>query len=428
MLEPTAISLQVRRWMGENQSSLVSNAIELIRCRPVYTEGLGGIESAQAMVRDMLRELGMDPVVLRGSPELTSHPDFVDASEVVSASSPLEQVLHPQVVGRWDVGRGRTLALNGHIDVEPVDDTAWTKSHWARGAVVDRLLYGRGASDMLAAVAGYTFALSAVRAIGDPAIDVEVHSVSNEELGGNGTLALLEQRALPEWVIIGEPTANAVCESTLGFHHFRVEVYGNSSHMAEVQPGSTSIERLVDVLPALDRVRIGLRARITAAPGFSDYGDNPLSIGMVSAGRVPAVPPPVCVLEGTAYSAPSDSAEDVAELLHRELAHIGAIRLSMRPLSFPGNGACSATGLVEGLQMASTDAGVKTTRRGFSSPSDLRHYARRGSESVVFGPGRLDSAHAPNEHVEIPMLLGFSASIANFILEPGPALRERRQR
>ena len=55
----------------------------------------------------------------------------------------------PNVVATFEAGEpGRHLALNGHIDVFPVDDgVGWTHDPWG-GEVVDGRIYGRGACDM----------------------------------------------------------------------------------------------------------------------------------------------------------------------------------------------------------------------------------------------------------------------------------------
>ena len=42
---------------------------------------------------------------------------------------------------------GRHLALNGHMDVFPVDSTGWTVDPWG-GELIDGKIYGRGACDM----------------------------------------------------------------------------------------------------------------------------------------------------------------------------------------------------------------------------------------------------------------------------------------
>lgn len=285
---------------------------------------------------------------------------------------------------------------------------------------VGNSLYGRGSSDMLAAIAGYIVALRSVRALGGPAIDVEVHSVSNEELGGNGTLAVLQRTRIPDWVVIGEPTGNRLSESTLGFHHFTVEIAGASSHMSSIAPGESAIERLPSVLLALGRARVTLGRWIRDSTGFESYDASPLAVGMVSGGRVPAVPPAVCFLDGVAYSAPGVGADEVEALLVSELAGSGDVRVCMRRMSFSGNGQSRDRGLFDSVAASWSAYGRQPILEGFPSPCDLRHYSSLGSAGLVFGPGELSVAHAADERVSTDALSEFTSTFAHFMLNPGP--------
>src|SRR5215831_13870272 len=51
----------------------------------------------------------------------------------------------PNIVASFESGRpGRHLALNGHLDVFPVEDeSGWTHAPWS-GGLVDGKIYGRG--------------------------------------------------------------------------------------------------------------------------------------------------------------------------------------------------------------------------------------------------------------------------------------------
>ncbi|MCA9878660.1 MAG: M20/M25/M40 family metallo-hydrolase, partial [Thermomicrobiales bacterium] len=89
----------------------------------------------------------------------------------------------PNVVGTLDgVGAGRSLILNGHVDVVPEGPLAMWDSPPFEPRVDDGWMYGRGAGDMKAGLASNLFALDALRAVGfAPAADVVVQSVVEEE-------------------------------------------------------------------------------------------------------------------------------------------------------------------------------------------------------------------------------------------------------
>ena len=92
--------------------------------------------------------------------DLSTHPGFgpvtVDYSGVTN------------VVGTYRPAdeRGRSLILNGHIDVVPEGPSAaWSRYPWD-APVIDGWLYGRGAGDMKAGLAANLFAFDAVRNAG----------------------------------------------------------------------------------------------------------------------------------------------------------------------------------------------------------------------------------------------------------------------
>src|SRR5207245_1138364 len=161
---------------------------------------LGNTNGAMDVAESLLGELGMrvervtlDLDVLREQPGF-SPPDWSYDGLY-------------NLVGRLPgAGGGRSLVLNGHLDVVPsTPDDHWTHDPWG-GEVEGGLMYGRGAADMKAGVSAMLFALRAVRqADVDLAGDVLAHLVIDEECTGNGTLACLAAGAVADACVIPEP-------------------------------------------------------------------------------------------------------------------------------------------------------------------------------------------------------------------------------
>ena len=116
--------------------------------------------------------------------EIRDHPgfspvavDYENAINVVATHRPPETL-------------GRSLILNGHIDVVPVGPTdMWSRSPFDPHLEGD-WLYGRGAGDMKAGLAANIFALDALKRLGwQPAATVYLQSVTEEECTGNGALS-----------------------------------------------------------------------------------------------------------------------------------------------------------------------------------------------------------------------------------------------
>jgi len=113
------------------------------------------------------------------------------------------------VVGahRANAAKGRSLVLNGHIDVVPTGPVdMWADPPFAP-RIVDGWMVGRGAGDLKAGLAANLYALDAIARLGlAPAADVYVQSVIEEECTGNGALACLARGYRAEAALITEPS------------------------------------------------------------------------------------------------------------------------------------------------------------------------------------------------------------------------------
>jgi acetylornithine deacetylase len=150
----------------------------------------------------------------------------------------------PNVVGvhRPRESRGRSLILNGHIDVVPVGTAAmWTSPPFAPRVEGDRL-YGRGAADMKAGIVAYLNAFRALQALGlEPAAPVYLQSVIEEECTGNGALACLVQGYHADAAVIPEP-GNAILVGQLGVMWLTLEVTGVPVHAMVAHTGTNAID------------------------------------------------------------------------------------------------------------------------------------------------------------------------------------------
>src|SRR6476619_6966922 len=139
----------------------------------------------------------------------------------------------PNVHGyRTCQGGGRSLIINGHVDVvspEPV--SAWSHDPWGAEIVGDRM-FGRGAFDMKSGVALH---LLLTRLIAEHNVrlkgDLTIHSVIEEECTGNGALAA-SLRDKADACIVTEPDFGEYTQAHLGVMWFRVRVAGVSAHVA----------------------------------------------------------------------------------------------------------------------------------------------------------------------------------------------------
>ncbi len=119
--------------------------------------------------------------------------------------------LMPNIVATFDAAApGRHLALNGHMDVFPVDSTGWTVDPWG-GELVDGKIYGRGACDMKCGTTAALFTFLYLHELRHSLKGkLTLSAVSDEETFGPwGTRYLVEHHPeiLGDCCLSGEPSS-----------------------------------------------------------------------------------------------------------------------------------------------------------------------------------------------------------------------------
>jgi acetylornithine deacetylase len=168
----------------------------------------------------------------------------------------------PQLAGRFrGTGGGRSLLLNGHIDViaaEPRED--WRHPPFA-GVVADGAVHGRGSCDMKGGVASMVFAAETLARLGVPlAGDLIVNTVSEEESTGAGGLAMA-RTIQADAAIVPEPSGLDVWVACRGSLLPTITVEGRAGHAGlpprppEEGGAVNAIEKMALVLHAIAELR-----------------------------------------------------------------------------------------------------------------------------------------------------------------------------
>ena len=151
----------------------------------------------------------------------------------------------PNVVGihRPAEVQGKSLILNGHIDVVPVGNASmWTTPPFQPRVEGDRL-YGRGAADMKAGLIANLNAMRALQSLGlEPTAPIYFQSVIEEECTGNGALACLVQGYHADAAVITEPGGNSILVGQLGVMWLSIEVTGVPVHAMVAHTGTNAID------------------------------------------------------------------------------------------------------------------------------------------------------------------------------------------
>ena len=203
-------------------------------------------DTAQRLVAAEMERLGMDVDCWEiDLDEVRQHPAY---------SVEKERDYGLGVVGSTGAGQGKSLILNGHVDVVPVDEISyWHTPPW-QGSIVDGRVYGRGALDMKGGLCCALYAASAIREAGVKLKGrLMIESVIAEEDGGMGTLAAVLRGYKADGAIIMEPTQLFIAPAQAGALNFRVTIAGKTAHGAMRSEGVSAIEKFIPLHAALLR-------------------------------------------------------------------------------------------------------------------------------------------------------------------------------
>lgn len=390
-------------------------------CELIAYESTDGREVAvQQRMAELLAGAGMNTDLWEiDLPELRKHPAY---------GAEIERTRALGLVGRTGHGNGPSLILNGHVDVVP----AGAPERWSlppfQGTLRDDRVYGRGAADMKG---GLCCAIYAVRALRDAGVildgEVMIQPVAGEEDGGMGTLAAIERGHRADAAIVLEPTECMIAPAQAGALSFRIFIPGLAAHGALRSEGVDPLEKLPTVFAALRELE-AVRNRRLAHPLFSDYPiPFALCVGKIHGGIWASTVAENLVLEGR-YGIGIGEDPDTARA-ELEQAVTGAAAgdpwLKDHPPAVEWWGARYLPAdipadhrLVTELQSACTDAtGVSPTVRGMPYGADMHLLVHQGKiPTVIYGPGDVRRAHAPDEYVPTAHLEAVTRSLALMIL------------
>ena len=193
-------------------------------------------------------------------------------------------------------GGGRSLILQGHIDVVPPGPLdMWERPPFAP-VIEEGWMYGRGGADMKSGLIASVFALDALDAIGlAPAGRVHVQAVVEEESTGLGALATLARGYRADACFIPEPTGERLNRSQVGVLWFRLKVRGYPAHVAYAGEGSNAVMAAFHLIRALQELEAEWNGRAKDHPRFGAV-DHPINFnpGIIQGGEWASSVPAWC--------------------------------------------------------------------------------------------------------------------------------------
>lgn len=340
------------------------------------------------------------------------------------------------VVGshRSHTGKGRSLILNGHIDVVPEGPLDMWDSPPFEPRVADGWMYGRGAGDMKAGLASNLFALDALRRLGlAPAADVFYQSVVEEECTGNGALACLARGYRADAALIPEPFSETLVTAQLGVIWFQVHLKGLPTHVAFAGQGANAIEAAIPLIAALHEMETRWNRPDNRSPDYahSDHALN-LNIGKIEGGDWTSSVPAWCVFDVRMAVFPGqsiDAAKVEIEAVLMDAARANAFLKNALPEivyhGFHAEGyalsadtsaaAAQAIGALDAAHGAVT--GGALDRVAITATTDARFFGLYAdTPALVYGP-HAEAIHGFNERVDLESMRRVTQATALFIAD-----------
>lgn len=413
-----AIEADVLAAIGEQEAWIVEVLGELVRAPTT----LGQEEPGQRVVAAVLDDLGLRPVdVWMDAERLRAHPQAAPFDWSVEGKR--------NVVATWapdradpEVPEGRSLILNGHIDVvSPEPIAGWGEVDPFGAERADGWVVGRGAADMKCGIAAILGAVRGLRALGlQPRAPITIESVVEEECSGNGTLQTLLDGFTADAAVIAEPFGAAITTSQVGVMWFSVRIVGVSGHAAESQQATNAIEESLAVIGSLRALEAELNA---APPAPYDLFPHPinLNVGTIRGGDWASTVPGECetgfriaMYPGTPIEEMRDRIEHVVREATGHLPVAAEVRY--RGFASPGYDIPDDHELVTTLATAfAAQAGTPPALVATTGTTDAGVFGNVGGvPAVCFGP-YAEAAHGVGERVYLPSVLQTAQVLGLFV-------------
>lgn len=388
--------------MESRAVELLSSMIKIPTVNPPGEKYLEFVEFAERL----LKGLGMDV-------------EIIEVPKAVVKNTCPECADYPRYILLARVGEPK-IHFNGHYDVVPPGpEASWVVTKPFEPRYVNGRLYGRGAVDMKGGLT--SIVLAAEAAIREGLKGFEISFVPDEEIGGVSGAGYLADsgRIKAPWAVIAEGSGvDNIWIGHRGLVWFLVEVYGKQVHGSTPWLGLNAFEGAVKIAnKIIDEYIPSLSAKRSSYEFEDPRGAVPtLTMGGEVRGSVKTnVVPGYFAFTLDRRLIPEENVDEVKKevddfvkraakgLDYRvEVKVINESEAAVVPPEHP---------LVKALETAVAKVRGKTPRKTICIGGlDARFFVRRGIPTVTYGPGPENTAHAPDEFVEIAQVIDVARS------------------
>jgi succinyl-diaminopimelate desuccinylase len=289
------------------------------------------------------------------------------------------------------------LLFAAHLDVVPTGTARWKHSPF-EATETDGKIFGRGASDMKGGIAAAVGAICEV-VKGGRALhgDIIFAATAGEETDSCGARRFVESAKLPKLagIIVTEPTDHTVINAHRGILWLKFTTRGKTAHGSMPHLGINAIESARVLLNELANYKLVF----TPHPRL---GNSSMSVNTISGGKAANVIPDECAITVDIRTLPGQSHNEIIVGFERLL---GKIKTASPQF-------VAELSVVRDCPALETDARSDFVKavcqvRGVDAPGTVGYttdgpiFAALGAPVIIFGPGKAEICHQPDEFIEI---------------------------
>jgi len=266
------------------------------------------------------------------------------------------------VLATWDQP---VVTFSTHIDTVPPFFPSRDDGEW---------IWGRGACDTKGIIAAMVRATEDLLDEGLRGLGLLL--VVGEERNSAGAYTAARHGIGSRYLINGEPTENKLALGSKGALRYEIIAHGRMAHSAYPELGESAIEKLLDVLGRVRRIKL---------PRDPILGESTLNIGTIRGGRAPNVIPDEAVAE--VFVRLVDSGDSTRAEITRAVDDLAELR---GVLYLP-------------VQLLGSVDGFETTVVSFTT--DIPAFGDAWGKPFLLGPGTIHLAHTDQERIRKTDLL-----------------------
>lgn len=321
------------------------------------------------------------------------------------------------VIPGADRKRCKSLILNAHADIAPIDDAGrWSKNPFS-GEIVDGLLYGRGAQDDKAGIAIILLIAHVLKNVGSVLKgDLIIESVIEDETSGNGSKALVKNGFTADGVIIVDGTwSERIIYAHLGQVWLDLTIRGEPVAACVERRGVNPVYIAIELIGRLREFISSLNASATPfetieAPYFINVGSFHSGVWH---GSVPS-----CAKMEVQIGFPDEISPD--ELIKRVTAIAKSVDANIQVgenlLKTPAYKTSRDNNLVKKLQsFISNNSGKEALAVAVTGHCDMRHFPT--PDICLYGPGGGKNAHGIDEYYFLDQMPRVAINLLDFLHE-----------